>query len=777
MFKNLLTIIIAVCFTMFSFDAAAQYKWQGPTDGLWSTAANWLDVSTGATATLAPIGTTNIVFDAPADISINANGSVCNSILVTNNATVTIKSIGGSSSSPWSLTMNSPTSAPTKALQIDAGSKLDFRSTNTAAGGYFGPKPLSTTTILINGTLAFSGTTTLGNAKFDWGNTAIGSPILMTVNGTILHDLNSGTFVSPLAPSTATFGANSIFESKRAGGFQVPTATWDSLSTIKISGIVGSGSPAWGGTAYTYGAFEYDNPMQSATVNFSMQTNTVFKRHVKILNTNGQKVRLNSTPNNITVKGDLEVANSLVSLGNGTAAASAVGYNLGNVIVNSGTLSLQETASSTGAATYTKVKGNITVATGATLNNLSTNPTAPTLELNGTTNQNITAAGTVSTAQLFTLKMNNPAGATLLTNLTVPQLDLSSAPGGVINTGTNVLTVSTANTNLNTLKGGSATCHVVGNMKRNTATSSNYIFPIGTGTSLRTVKVQPTAATATSYQAKLALGMPPAGTLPAGIDHISPSESWDITQPGGAVSAFISLSSDNGITVPSELSVLHFNSVSSAWEDLGNDASAATVSGLSTVTSMNAATSFSPFAMGATSAPNNPLPVKLIRFEAATTQNIVNLSWETAFERNASTFEVQHGTDGKSFKTFATLQAKGNSDSNQKYNLSHSNYVRGTNFYRLHLIDNDAKMEYSNVINVNMDTNNGVKIYPSTATDFMTIELENDDESTFQIISSTGAIVMEGNLIGKQNISVANLHKGVYFIKMSDNKTISFIKQ
>jgi hypothetical protein len=779
MLKNSFTIFIAACFAMLSFDATAQYKWQGPTDGLWSAAANWLDVSTMATATVAPIGTTNIIFDAPADISINANGSVCNSILVTNNATVTMKAVGGSSSAGWGVTMNSQTSTGVKALQIDAGAKLEFRSTNTVAGGYFGPKPLSTTTILINGTLAFSSTSTLGNAKFDWGNSALGSPILVTVNGSYIHDVNSGTYVSPPTPSTITFAANSIFECKRATGFQVPAATWDPTSTIKISGIVGAPSIAWGGTTYTYGNFEYNNPGQTATVNFSMPTAATFKGNFKLTGVTTQKIRLSNTLNNMTVEGDFEVNNAAVSISNSaTAAVSGISLNVfGNVKLTSGaTLTLQETT--TGAATVTKIKGNISVPTGCTLNTLSTSTTTlQTIELNGTTNQTISAAGTVSNAQLFTLKMNNAAGATLLTNLSVPQLDLSSAPGGVITTGANVLTISTPNTLLATLKGGSATCHVVGKMKRNTATTGNYIFPIGTGNSLRTVKVIPTATTATSYQAELALGTPPVGTLPVGIDHISPSESWDIAQPGGTVPAFIALSSDNGITVPAELAVLHFNSATTAWEDLGNDTGASTVGGLSTVTSLIPTTSFSPFAMGATAAPNNPLPVKLIRFEAVSAKNTVDLSWETAFERNASTFEVQYSVDGKTFTTFTTVQAKGNSDKNQKYNVSHHNFVNGANFYRLHIIDNDAKMEYSKVLSVNMNSNHNVKVYPTTASDAITIELNDDNETAFQIINNAGAIVMEGTVIAKQNISVSNLSQGVYFIKMANHETVSFVKQ
>jgi hypothetical protein len=167
MFKNSLTIFIAVCFAMLSFDATAQYKWQGPTDGLWSTAANWLDVSTMATATVAPGNTTDIVFDVPANVSI-AGPTSCNSIKVTNSASVVLKASLGTAALPVTLTPRSSSSI-VKAVQVDLGAKLDLRSMQAATpAGYFYLRPLSNTFVQIDGSLIFSGLSTFGNAKFDW---------------------------------------------------------------------------------------------------------------------------------------------------------------------------------------------------------------------------------------------------------------------------------------------------------------------------------------------------------------------------------------------------------------------------------------------------------------------------------------------------------------------------------------------------------------------------------------------------------------------------------
>ncbi len=769
MLKKLSFLLFVITFAT---TANAQYKWQGASNGLWATASNWFDVSTSATATVAPINATDIIFDAPANISVSGQVA-CNSIKVTNNAAVVLSALAGTSTTPISVTVRSSSSV-VKALQVDAGATFEMKSTAVSpTTGYFYLRPLGNSFVLINGTIIFSGNTTFGNAKFDWNNSAIGFPIAVTVNGTYIQDTYAGTYVSAPTPSSVTFNAGSIFDSRRSGGMIIPTANFDSLSTIKVSGIVGTGSQSWGGSVYTYGNFEYTNPTQSGTINFSVPTNAIFKGYFKLLGSNTQKIRLVSSPNNITVKGNFEVASSTVSIANSTTTNTVALSIFGNLL-ESGTsiIDLQETVSSTAGNTLVKLKGNIVQDATSIIKSSPTTSTAGTfIELNGTTNQNITINGGITNvaASPITLKMNNAAGATILTDVNIPQLDLTL---GNITTGAKTLTITTPNTALATLKGGTVTSHIVGNLARITGTTGTYLFPIGTGNSLRSVKLVPTAATASTFLAKWVNGTPPSGTLPVGIDHISPSESWDISRTTGTANVFMTLTTDNGVTVPAELSVLHFDSAAGAWEDLGNDGGASGGAGLSSnVTSSFAASSFSPFTIGATAAPNNPLPVDLVRFEANIVKNTVALNWEVANEKNVAKYDVQYAADAKLFKTIGNITANGA----KQYSFVHNTPVSGQNYYRLNVLDRDGKSKKSDIVNATLQLTTA-KVYPTVATDAIQISFDDANNETYEIVNTTGAIVMTG-VVSTQAIQVAHLAKGIYFVKIKNQATLSFIKE
>ena len=69
-------------------------------------------------------------------------------------------------------------------------------------------------------------------------------------------------------------------------------------------------------------------------------------------------------------------------------------------------------------------------------------------------------------------------------------------------------------------------------------------------------------------------------------------------------------------------------------------------------------------------------------------------------------------------------------------------------------------------------------LYPNPSTDFINIQQETDAQ--FQIISLNGAVVMQGNLVGNDVINVKELDKGSYIINIQNEEsasTVSFIKE
>jgi hypothetical protein len=96
----------------------------------------------------------------------------------------------------------------------------------------------------------------------------------------------------------------------------------------------------------------------------------------------------------------------------------------------------------------------------------------------------------------------------------------------------------------------------------------------------------------------------------------------------------------------------------------------------------------------------NPLPVELSSFNSAINGREVKLSWETKTEKNTDKFEIQRSTT-KEVNTWASVgsvQASYSSNSPKHYLFTEKILQSGNYQYRLKMIDNDGKYEYSKTI-------------------------------------------------------------------------------
>lgn len=94
------------------------------------------------------------------------------------------------------------------------------------------------------------------------------------------------------------------------------------------------------------------------------------------------------------------------------------------------------------------------------------------------------------------------------------------------------------------------------------------------------------------------------------------------------------------------------------------------------------------------------LPVKLTYFDAQAIDNKVELSWETAWERNSREFVVQRSSDLKEFGDIGRVTAAGEADGRRQYTFTDPMPLSGANYYRLRMVDRDGTYEYSKVEDV-----------------------------------------------------------------------------
>lgn len=200
---------------------------------------------------------------------------------------------------------------------------------------------------------------------------------------------------------------------------------------------------------------------------------------------------------------------------------SAVTMN--NLTITTGTLNFGVTANPGHL-----IKGNISVATGATLN--FSPASAGTVKLAGTSAQTISGGGTISSNTFSTLEVTNAAGVTLNANATLNgTLTLS---GGLLTLGTGNLTFSATGTLSGTP---SATNMIVatgsGELRKVFTATGSYTFPVGDNTG--TAEYSPVAITVSAGTFTSAyMGVKLSNSAYTGVTGNYINRYWDVTASG-----------------------------------------------------------------------------------------------------------------------------------------------------------------------------------------------------------------------------------------------------
>ncbi len=168
---------------------------------------------------------------------------------------------------------------------------------------------------------------------------------------------------------------------------------------------------------------------------------------------------------------------------------------------------------------------------------------------------------------------------------------------------------------------------------------------------------------------------------------------------------------------------------------------------------------------------NFSLPIELLRFEALSQQQQVELRWETLSEHNSAWFEVERGEDGAVFQTIGRVAAAGYSEGRRQYTFTDEAPIPGDNFYRLQLIDADGSAAYSIVRHVYVFEQGGIGLFPSPAAEEVHVRLaalEQHRPSTvfWEIRDLLGRTCLQGatSAVEGWTIPVSTLPLGSYVI-------------
>ncbi|MCE7044414.1 T9SS type A sorting domain-containing protein [Dyadobacter sp. CY312] len=94
---------------------------------------------------------------------------------------------------------------------------------------------------------------------------------------------------------------------------------------------------------------------------------------------------------------------------------------------------------------------------------------------------------------------------------------------------------------------------------------------------------------------------------------------------------------------------------------------------------------------------NDPMPVRLISFNAKAVGSVIKLDWRTAFETDNAGFYIERSLNGFTWKDIGFVDGNATTAAVKYYTFGDETPMPGINYYRLRQIDFDGKTEHSRI--------------------------------------------------------------------------------
>ncbi len=165
-----------------------------------------------------------------------------------------------------------------------------------------------------------------------------------------------------------------------------------------------------------------------------------------------------------------------------------------------------------------------------------------------------------------------------------------------------------------------------------------------------------------------------------------------------------------------------------------------------------------------------PLPIILSSFNATLKNDKVNVAWATVTEENNDYFVVEWSADGVDFIELSKVY----SSERAEYSYTHTNPVKGYNYYRLAQYDKDGRSEKFDVVSVLFDKKEEkMSINPNAVYSNLKIEFSTPVVNGRLHIYDTQGKLMKSSILASGidvfNLDVSTLPTGQYVVKYLDN--------
>ncbi|MGV9012458.1 MAG: T9SS type A sorting domain-containing protein [Flavobacteriales bacterium] len=132
---------------------------------------------------------------------------------------------------------------------------------------------------------------------------------------------------------------------------------------------------------------------------------------------------------------------------------------------------------------------------------------------------------------------------------------------------------------------------------------------------------------------------------------------------------------------------------------------------------------------------SEPLPVELIALEATPDHRVIDITWETATERDSHHFTVERSPDNVTFTPIGTVAAAGNTQFPKNYVFVDEVPIWGVNYYRLEQVDiNGSTTRTRTVVAVLSSLDDQPSIYPNPASDVLNVAFPKPLEMPVKLV-------------------------------------------
>ncbi|MBX3252963.1 MAG: T9SS type A sorting domain-containing protein [Chitinophagaceae bacterium] len=308
--------------------------------------------------------------------------------------------------------------------------------------------------------------------------------------------------------------------------------------------------------------------------------------------------------------------------------------------------------------------------------------------------------------------------------------------------------------------------YIEGPVQKSGLSGGDFAFPVGINDKLRPLLLRNATGTFTVSYVRGDPYLEISGVMGTGIHHASRLEYWNVA---GSGSAQVELTyfdpNSGGITDMNALRVVHFDG--SAWANQGVSSFSGMPGSNGSITSTSV-TGFGSFTLaGSTDYPNNPLPQKILYWEASLSRNAVTLKWQIADIDQYKGYYIEKSADGKSFSDILEF-IPSKTENESTYYAYDKNLITGNNIYRIKLIGTDGRVFYSGIRAVRYQHPDVLRVYPIPAREKIFIKIPDSRSiSELAIVNISGSVVKRVNTKHQTTveIDILNLLPGTYFIK------------